>query len=60
MSERHDRTNVVETHGRVDDMIVVVVVAGLTLIGAVLLLGDHTGGTLVNPGIPKVGAPAAQ
>ena len=59
MSERHDRMTV-ETDDRGDDIIVVVVVAGLILIGALFLFGGHTDGTLVNADLPKIAAPATQ
>ena len=59
MSERHDRMTV-ETSGRGDDIIVVVVVAGLILIGALFLIGGQTDRTLVNADFPKIAAPATQ
>ena len=60
MSERHDRMNIVETDDRGDDVIVVVVVTGLTLIGAFFLFSGHTGRHLVNADLPGSRASATQ
>jgi hypothetical protein len=59
MSERDDRMTV-ETVGRGDDIMVVIVVAGLILIGAFFLVGGQTDGTLINADLPKIAAPATQ
>ena len=62
MSERHDPMTL-ETNGRGDDIVVVVVVAGLILIGALFLFAGQqgAGGTsFLNSHLPRVEAQATQ